>query len=78
MQRTAVAESSSLSAISYDASRGLLDVEFRSGGIYRYYNVSGADHAALLAAKSKGQHFNTNIRNCFPHQNLRKPFSQPK
>jgi hypothetical protein len=76
MQRTAVEESSSLSGFSYNASTGLLEVEFRSGGTYRYFNVSVADHAALLAAESKGQHFNSHIRNCFPHQKLRQTSRQ--
>lgn len=71
MHRTAVDESSTLSAVSYDASLELLELEFRSGGIYRFFRVPVAEHAALLAAPSKGWHFNHYIRNRFTHQNLR-------
>lgn len=35
-------------------SLGILEVEFRSGGVYRYFGVPASIYAGLLAAKSKG------------------------
>jgi KTSC domain-containing protein len=63
-------ESALLAAISYDSGRQLLDVEFRSGELYRYFHVPAASYDGLLQADSKGSYFNRRIRNHFPYQNL--------
>jgi hypothetical protein len=48
----------------------ILDLEFRSGAIYRYFAVPPAVVEGLLAAQSKGVYFNTYIRNHFRYQRL--------
>jgi hypothetical protein len=63
-------ESTLLASVSYDGRRRLLDVVFRSGALYRYFNVPSASYLGLLAAVSKGTYFNRHIRNCFPYQHL--------
>ena len=64
---TAVFEhSSSLANAAYDASRKLLEIEFRDRSLYRYTEVPSAAYAELLQARSKGQYFNTHIRNKYP------------
>jgi KTSC domain len=63
-------ESTLLASVSYDGQRHLLDVVFRSGELYRYFNVPSACYQGLLGADSKGNYFNLNIRNCFPYQHL--------
>jgi len=55
-------ESSTLAAVGYDVSGGLLQLEFRSHEMYRYFAVPAAVHASLLAAASKGGYFNLAIR----------------
>ena len=42
--------------------RYLLQLEFRSRAVYRYFGVPAAVHEALLAAPSKGTYFNRAIR----------------
>ena len=66
--RTTV-ESSVLSSIGYSLDT-TLDLEFRSGAIYRYFAVPSAVFQGLIAAESKGIYFNRSIRNRFPCQRL--------
>jgi KTSC domain len=64
MNVTAV-ESTTLAALAYDDARKILQLEFRSRAIYRYFGVPAAVHTALLQAPSKGQYFNQEIRGRF-------------
>lgn len=62
-------QSSLLASIGY-SSDATLEIEFRSGSIYRYFAVPNAVLAGLIAAESKGAYFNRNIRNHFRYQRL--------
>lgn len=62
-------ESSLLSSIAYSI-HATLELEFRSGVLYRYFAVPPAVVAALIAAESKGAYFNRHIRSRFPYQRL--------
>src|ERR1022692_2435906 len=66
MKATAV-QSATLAAIGYDDARGILQLEFRSRAVYRYFGVPGAVYDALLAAPSRGSYFNRAIRGRFRH-----------
>lgn len=55
MHRTKV-ESSNVKSVGFDREQGLMEVEYRSGGIYQYADVKPEEYAALLAAESKGRH----------------------
>jgi hypothetical protein len=55
-------ESATLAAIGYDDTRGILQLEFRSRAIYRYFDVPAPVHEGLVAASSKGRYFNGAIR----------------
>jgi hypothetical protein len=61
MKRTPV-KSSNIKSVGYDPASQTLEVEFASGGVHQYAGVSTAQHAALLKAKSIGQHFHREIR----------------
>jgi KTSC domain-containing protein len=61
MRRTAVT-SESLASVGYDSTRQLLEIEFASGEIYRYYQVPVNVHRELMAADSHGRYFIANIR----------------
>ncbi len=61
MRRESV-ESSSIASVGYDANTRMLEVEFRHGAVYRYREVGPDAHQALLAAESKGRHFNNVIK----------------
>ncbi|NUQ30957.1 MAG: KTSC domain-containing protein [Acidobacteriaceae bacterium] len=58
MRRRAV-ESESIASIGYDASRNLLEIEFRqNGSVYRYFGVSPEVYIEFMAAESKGTYLN--------------------
>jgi hypothetical protein len=42
-----------------------LEVEFRSGGIYQYFDVPESVYQALVSASSIGQFLNENIKNVY-------------
>ena len=62
-------QSSLLASIGYSV-HATLELEFRSGALYRYFAVPRAVVVQLLAAESKGAYFNRNIRSRFPYQRL--------
>lgn len=62
-------QSSLLASIGYSI-HATLDLEFRSGRLYRYFLVPHAVFEELVAAESKGVYFNLHIRNRFPSQRL--------
>jgi hypothetical protein len=68
-------DSTLLASAGHDARRQLLDVEFRTGELYRYFNVPSACYRQLLRADSKGRYFNSHIRNRFSYQHLSCPAS---
>jgi hypothetical protein len=43
----------------------MLEIEFHSGSVYRYFDVPGAVFEELLAQDSLGAYFNTNIRDAY-------------
>lgn len=55
-------ESSTLATVGYNEGGELLQLEFRSRVVYRYFAVPAAVHETLLAATSKGSYFNQAIR----------------
>ena len=62
MERVRV-ESEAMTSVGYDADRRVLEVEFTSGEIYRYFDVPPHLHAGLMAADSHGQLFAEHLRN---------------
>lgn len=62
MDRISVS-SSDLASVGYESYSATLEIEFHSGGIYQYFGVSADVHDQLMAAGSKGQYFNQNIKN---------------
>lgn len=51
--------SSNLASVGYDPEARVLEVEFRGGAVWRYLDVPPEEHAALMAAESKGARFHT-------------------
>ena len=58
-------QSTVLASVGYHPAKRLLEIEFRSGAIYRYLGVPEEIHRRLLAAESKGHFFGTAIRDKF-------------
>lgn len=65
MEREMVASSTILSA-GYEVAAETLEIEFKSGGIYQYYNVPEAVYQNFMASDSKGKFHNVYIKNSFP------------
>jgi hypothetical protein len=69
MERVEV-DSSNLASVGHDSGSETLEVEFKNGSVYQYYNVPDALFSELMAASSKGAFFNTYIRNAFPYSRV--------
>jgi len=67
-RRTAVV-SSLLASMGYSID-ATLELEFRSGAIYRYFAVPHVVFEGLIAAESKGAYFNLIAKNRFRYQRL--------
>jgi hypothetical protein len=65
-------ESKMFFSVAYDADKCTLYLRFRSGDVYRYFQFSNNDYQHFLRAESKGHHFLSNIRNCFPYERMAK------
>jgi KTSC domain len=63
-------ESRNIASIGYDAESCVLEIQFHSGGRYRYFAVPPAIFAGMRRAESKGRYFNENIRNRFAYRRL--------
>lgn len=61
MEREPV-NSSNLASVGYNPGSETLEVEFRNGNIYEYYNVPQFMHERLMQAGSVGTFFNAEIR----------------
>jgi lysyl-tRNA synthetase class 2 len=71
MRFTAV-ESTTLAVVACDEARELLQLEFCSRALYRYFGVPAKAHEGLLRAPSRGRYFNTEIRGRFRHARVAK------
>jgi hypothetical protein len=69
MQRVPL-ESSTLASALYLCESRELELEFRSGQVYRYSDVPPQAYNELLSAESKGGYYNFKIRNRFFFQQL--------
>jgi len=55
-------ESDALLSVGYDPDRRILEIEFNSGKIYRYFDVPEEIYAGLMTAASHGEFFSDHIR----------------
>jgi KTSC domain len=63
--------STSLTAATYLDGQTVLELEFRSGAVYRYVGVPAETYGELVQAQSKGTYFNHYIRNRFCYAKIR-------
>lgn len=69
-------ESSMLRSVGYDPERSILELEFTSGRIYRYFGVPEEMFAELLTAESEGRYFLAQIDDLFPYLQVRSTRSR--
>lgn len=60
-------ESTSLASVGYEPASETLEVEFRTGTQYRFFQVPFAVYEELRAAESKGRFFLRKVRDQFPY-----------
>lgn len=69
-------ESTLLASVAYFPERTLLELEFRDGALYYFFDVPAECFQQLMAANSKGVYFNHHIRNHFRHQLVARSVQQ--
>jgi hypothetical protein len=65
-----VVDSQSVRSIGYDKRSQTLEVEFKSGTVYRYASVPLQLWSDFLQAQSKGRFFQQHVRDHFPTTRL--------
>jgi hypothetical protein len=60
MERFTV-KSSNIASVGYDSVRLILEIEFKSGGVYQYFKVPLRIYTEFLSAPSLGRYLNKNI-----------------
>ncbi len=63
--------SSSLASVGYDPDKRVLEIEFRDGQVYEYFDIPESLFTELLEAESSGRSFNVNIRDRFRFERLK-------
>lgn len=62
--------SDNLAEVGYDPESETLEIQFRRGGVYQYYNVPAFMHERLMTADSLGRFFNAEIKGHYPEAKL--------
>ena len=63
-------DSSVIDAVRYDSRATQLDIRFTSGDVYRYAEVPAFVVRAFMAAPSKGEFFNAELRDAYAFERL--------
>lgn len=63
-------KSSNIAAIGYDSASRKMEVEFTTGAVYEYSNVSPSTVRAFRKAKSIGRYFSKHIKSNFDGRKL--------
>ncbi len=70
MKRVPV-ESASISSIGYDHGSAILEIEFHSGSLYRYYLVPRRVYEELMSSSSKGRYVNRWVKTAgYPYRKV--------
>ena len=69
MLRTPV-KSSNLQSIGYDLETQTLEIEFKFGKVYQYYNVPNPIYLALMNALSHGTYFHKYIKGTYSYRRI--------
>ena len=69
MERLAV-QSREIAVVGYDAQASTLEITFRRGGVYHYFNVPAKVHEELMEANSLGTYFSDHIKDKYSYQKM--------
>lgn len=64
-------QSSMIASVGYDAQRAVLEIEFRNGRTYRYFDVPEFLYRGFVLARSKGHYFTRRIDSRFRLEEVR-------
>lgn len=70
MQRQWIENSSVIAAVGYDNANLTLEIEFKNGTVYRYFNVPYVVVEQLMMASSHGRYFGSHIRGRFRNRRM--------
>ena len=73
MQRSPVS-SSNIASVGYDSFYSILEVEFKTGAVYRYFEVPHSVFQELIHASSVGRYLNKNIAFDYKYENTENVF----
>lgn len=62
--------SSNIQAIGYDEGTLVLEVEFKDGGIYEYFEVGTSKYDKFMNASSKGKYFHRFIKGLYKEKKI--------
>lgn len=65
-----IVDSSTVLSIGYEPTTSTLEVEFKNGGLYQYYNVPEPIFQDLMAADSKGKFLHVYIKPAYPYSRV--------
>lgn len=64
-------DSAAIASAGYDDATAVLELEFTSGDVYRYFAVPPSVHQGLRSAESAGRFFRERIRDVYPTEHVR-------
>jgi hypothetical protein len=64
-------QSRALRSVGYESDAHMLELEFTSGSVYRYFDVPEFTYRALMLSRSKGQFFQTTIDRRFRFEEVK-------
>lgn len=67
MERARV-ESSQIASVGFDPDAKILEIEFKTGKVYQYFEVPADEYAGLILADSTGRQFNTSIKGSYRYE----------
>lgn len=70
MERTLVV-SSNIHSVGYDIDNMVLEIEFKNGYIYQYYDVHESVFTELINSYSLGRFFNKNIQKIYQYERIK-------
>lgn len=71
LERRSPVASSAIESVGYDEEDAILEVEFRHGGVYEYFDVPEEVYRDLLTADSRGRYYHDNVRGEYDYRRLR-------
>jgi hypothetical protein len=63
-------QSSNIRSVGYESTTHTFEIEFHSGGIYKYFDVPESVHVGLLNAASKGSYFHDQIKDRYRYRRV--------